>query len=40
VDAEKCLGCGQCMQVCPVNAIRMKEELDGKVHYFEFKGAR
>jgi ferredoxin len=28
------------MQVCPVNAIRIKEELDDRIHHFEFKGAR
>jgi Uncharacterized Fe-S center protein len=27
VDKEKCLGCGQCVDVCPVGAIKLE---DGK----------
>lgn len=27
VDKEKCIGCGQCVDVCPVNAIKL---ADGK----------
>ncbi|MHC1770998.1 MAG: DUF362 domain-containing protein [Flexilinea sp.] len=23
VDKEKCIGCGQCMNVCPVDAIKL-----------------
>jgi len=30
----KCTGCAMCMQVCPVDAIKMKENLDSNVHYF------
>lgn len=25
-NAEKCVGCGKCMKICPVNAIEMTEE--------------
>jgi NAD-dependent dihydropyrimidine dehydrogenase PreA subunit len=25
VDVEKCTGCGACAEVCPVNAIKIKE---------------
>lgn len=34
VDEEKCTGCAMCMQTCPVDAIRMKEKLDSRIHYF------
>jgi dihydropyrimidine dehydrogenase (NAD+) subunit PreA len=34
VNEDKCTGCAMCMQVCPVDAIRMREKLDSKVHYF------
>ena len=27
VDAEKCTGCGNCVDVCPVEAIRVENEL-------------
>ena len=27
VDMEKCIGCGKCVEVCPVEAIHME---DGK----------
>ena len=27
VDAEKCIGCGECVDVCPVQAFELK---DGK----------
>ena len=26
INAEKCVGCGKCMKICPVNAIEMIEE--------------
>lgn len=28
IDTEKCVGCGACVEVCPVNALSLK---DGKV---------
>lgn len=27
VDAEKCTGCGACVDVCPVEAIKLHNEL-------------
>ena len=35
-DDEKCVGCAMCMQVCPVDAIKMNEKIVGNnsVHYF------
>ncbi|NLI56481.1 NAD-dependent dihydropyrimidine dehydrogenase subunit PreA [bacterium] len=30
VNVEKCVGCALCMQVCPVDAISMKEKMDEK----------
>jgi len=26
VDVEKCNGCGKCVEVCPVEAIRIEEK--------------
>ena len=26
VDAEKCSGCGECVQACPLDAITIKDE--------------
>jgi Fe-S-cluster-containing hydrogenase component 2 len=26
VDAEKCTGCSACVEVCPVDAIKMEDE--------------
>lgn len=34
VNIEKCVGCALCMQVCPVDAISMKEKLDEKEKIF------
>ena len=27
IDAEKCVGCGECVEVCPTNAIRLGQKL-------------
>lgn len=27
VDTEKCTGCGECVEVCPLDAIEVQEEL-------------
>ena len=27
VDSEKCTGCGECIEVCPLDAIAMKDEV-------------
>ena len=26
IDKEKCIGCGTCVDVCPVNAISLNDE--------------
>lgn len=31
IDAEKCVGCGACVNVCPPNALEMLETEDKKV---------
>lgn len=27
VDKEKCIGCGQCVDVCPVEAIKLDNDI-------------
>ncbi len=27
VDAEKCTGCGSCVEVCPVEAIKVENDV-------------
>ena len=29
VDPSKCVGCGACVKVCPVTAIKLEEQEDG-----------
>jgi NAD-dependent dihydropyrimidine dehydrogenase PreA subunit len=26
VDAEKCVGCGECVEICPVEVYELKDE--------------
>ncbi len=26
VDEEKCVGCGECVDICPVDVLEMKDE--------------
>lgn len=30
VDPEKCVACGECVEVCPMNALKMGERLENK----------
>jgi NADPH-dependent glutamate synthase beta subunit-like oxidoreductase/Fe-S-cluster-containing hydrogenase component 2 len=30
VDPEKCVACGECVEVCPMNALRLGERLENK----------
>ncbi len=32
VDKEKCIGCGTCVGVCPVNAITLDETGHAKIN--------
>lgn len=32
IDVEKCNGCGQCARICPVEAIKMKDNNSGSKH--------
>ena len=27
IDTEKCVACGQCVQVCPANALKLGQKL-------------
>jgi len=37
VDKDKCVGCGECVQVCPVNALKLGQKLCAKTPIIEKK---
>ncbi len=37
VDKTKCVGCGECVEACQVNALRLGQKLCGKTPIEEFK---
>lgn len=37
VDKDKCVGCGECVENCQVNALRLGQKLCGKTHVPEKK---
>ena len=37
VDKDKCVGCGECVQVCPVNALKLGQKLCTKTPIIEKK---
>ncbi len=37
VDKTKCVGCGECVEACHVNALRLGQKLCGKTPQAEFK---
>jgi len=38
VDQEKCIGCGECVDVCPVDVYEMKDEKSVPVNVEECIG--
>ena len=38
VDNEKCIGCGECVDVCPVEVYEMQDEKSVPVHSEECLG--
>jgi len=38
VDAEKCVGCGECVDVCPVEVYELKDEKSVPVNEDECLG--
>ena len=38
VDQEKCIGCGECVDVCPVDVYEMKDEKSVPVNAEECIG--
>lgn len=35
IDKEKCIGCGKCAKVCPLDTIRIGEDNKAKIAYPE-----
>ena len=38
VDADKCIGCGECMEVCPVDVYELQDEKSVPVNAEECLG--
>ncbi len=38
VDAEKCIGCGECVEVCPVDVYELQDEKSVPVNAEECLG--
>jgi NAD-dependent dihydropyrimidine dehydrogenase PreA subunit len=38
VDADKCVGCGECVDVCPVEVYEMQDGKSAVVHQDECLG--
>ena len=38
VDADKCVGCGECVDVCPVEVYEMVDGKSNPAHYEECLG--
>ncbi|RLB40775.1 MAG: ferredoxin [Deltaproteobacteria bacterium] len=38
VDADKCIGCGECVEVCPVDVYEMQDEKSVPVNAEECLG--
>lgn len=35
IDAEICIGCGACVEICPLDTLRMNEEEKAQIAYPE-----
>lgn len=38
VDSEKCIGCGECVEICPVNVYEIQDEKSVPVNGDECLG--
>lgn len=38
VDSEKCVGCGECVDICPVEVYELKDGKSDPVNYEECVG--
>ena len=38
VDTDKCIGCGECVDVCPVEVYEMNDGKSNPAHYEECLG--